>query len=201
MDSKNAQGKKLSIYHLHCYPTVYLLELSSKLTVYVDESCGQGSALLYYKYFNIYVITRAGNLFICFLSESLIFCQKVSEWAICSKKWAIRSFAHLWWATWAICSWSLIFGEQPERITHGLSFLVSNLSKSLTVAPFWWATWAICSHHSEGMSDHERYSCLWQQMSNSLRKPIPNLAQIQFLPFPQTICILIFSQSHKKFIK
>ena len=48
MDSKNAQGKKLSIYHLHCYPTVYLLELSSKFTVYVDEPCGQGSALLYY---------------------------------------------------------------------------------------------------------------------------------------------------------
>ena len=40
--------------------------------------------------------------------------------------------AHFWWATWAICSWSLIFGERPEQIAHGCSFLVSDLSDSLT---------------------------------------------------------------------
>ena len=32
-----------------------------------------------------------------------------------SKKQAIRSLAHFWWATWANRSWSLLFGEQPER--------------------------------------------------------------------------------------
>ena len=75
---------------------------------------------------------RAGNSLIGFLSESLVFCEKMSKWAICSKEQAIRSFALFWWATWAIRSWSLIFGEQPEQITHGHSFLVSNLSDLLT---------------------------------------------------------------------
>ena len=60
------------------------------------------------------------------------FCPKMSEWAIGSKKWAIHSFAHLWWGTWAIRSQSLISSEQPERIAHGCSILVSNLSDLLT---------------------------------------------------------------------
>ena len=50
------------------------------------------------------------------------------------QKRAIRSFAHFWWATWAIGSCSLIYGKQPERFAH--------------IAQFWWATWAIHSHHS-----------------------------------------------------
>ena len=68
-------------------------------------------------------------------------------WANClffAKKWANERFAQKneWLAH------SLIFGEQPERFTHGCSFLVSNLSKSLMVAHFWWATCVIRSHHS-----------------------------------------------------
>ena len=47
------------------------------------------------------------------------FFRKMSKWAICSKKRAIRSFAHFCWATWAIRS-------------H-LSFLESDLSDSLTL--------------------------------------------------------------------
>ena len=50
------------------------------------------------------------------------------------KKLAIRSFGHFWCATWAIRSWSLIFGERPEQFAY--------------IAQFWWATWAICSHRS-----------------------------------------------------
>ena len=46
------------------------------------------------------------------------------------KKWAIRSFAHFWWETWALCSQLLIPTEQPERIVHRRSF---DLSDSLTV--------------------------------------------------------------------
>ena len=42
--------------------------------------------------------------------------------------------AHFWWATWANHSWSLIFGERPERLAH--------------IANFLWATWAIRSHCS-----------------------------------------------------
>ena len=75
---------------------------------------------------------RAGNLLLGFLSELLVFCEKMSEWAIRSKKRAIRS-------------WALIFGERPERFAHGHLFLVSDLSESLMVAHFWWATWVICS--------------------------------------------------------
>ena len=77
---------------------------------------------------------RAGNLLISFLSESLLFCKQISEWAIRLKKQAMRSFAH--------------FGERPERFAHGRSFLGSDLSESLMVAHFWWANWAIPSHHS-----------------------------------------------------
>ena len=76
--------------------------------------------------------TRAGNLHIGFPSKSLIFCPKMSEWAIRSKKWAIHSSTHFWWATWAIRSQSLISSERCEWITHDCSFLVSNLSDSLT---------------------------------------------------------------------
>ena len=54
----------------------------------------------------------------------------MSEWAIRSKK----RFAHFLWAMWVNHSWSLIFGERPERFAH--------------IAHFWWATWAIHSHRS-----------------------------------------------------
>ena len=70
-----------------------------------------------HKYFN-HPFYRAGNLLISFLSQSLIFCEKMSKWAICSKKRAIPSFSHFWWATWAIHS-------------HR-SYLVNDLSDSLT---------------------------------------------------------------------
>ena len=61
-----------------------------------------------------------------------------------SKKWANVLFAqkNTQFAN------SLIFVEQPERFAHGCSFLVSNLSESLTVAHFWWATWAVRSNCS-----------------------------------------------------
>ena len=71
---------------------------------------------------------RAGNSLILLPSESLVFCPKMSEWAICSKKWAIHSCAHFLWAKWTIrsnCSFplsdlskSLIFGEQNEQFAH-----------------------------------------------------------------------------------
>ena len=65
-----------------------------------------------------YSKSRAGNSLISCLSESLVFCKKMSEWAICSKK---ERFTH-----------SFIFGEQPERITHGRSFLVTKMRDLLT---------------------------------------------------------------------
>ena len=58
---------------------------------------------------------------ISFPSKSLVFCLKMSEWAIYSKKQVIHSFAYYWWTTWAIRSWSLFSSkrcERPERFTH-----------------------------------------------------------------------------------
>ena len=79
------------------------------------------------------IFSRAGNSVIGFLSESLVF-AKNEQMNESLKKWAIRSFAHL-----------LILGERPKRFAHncsfplsdlsnphGPSFLVSNLSNSLT---------------------------------------------------------------------
>ena len=68
--------------------------------------------------------SRAGNKLIGFPSKSLVFCLKMSEWAI-------HSFAHFWWATCAIRSQSLISSERLERIALGRSFLVSDLRDSL----------------------------------------------------------------------
>ena len=61
-----------------------------------------------------------------FLSESLVFCEQKSKWAICSEK---RS-------NLLICS-----------------FIMSDLSKLLTVAHLSWRTWAI---HSRLLFWHER---------------------------------------------
>ena len=63
------------------------------------------------------------------MSDSL---KRISNSLIRSKELAIHSFAHFWCATWAICSQSLISSEGCEWITHGRSFLVSDLSDSLT---------------------------------------------------------------------
>ena len=91
------------------------------------------------------------------MSELLVFKQKTYKkydfshifWANCSffvskrvnerfaqKKRAIRSFAHLSWATWATWvnrSRSLICHGGPERFAHSCSFVLGDLSKLLTV--------------------------------------------------------------------
>ena len=54
-------------------------------------------------------------------------------------------------------AYSLIYNEQPERITHGCSFVLSNLSESLTVAHLIWAKWMSERMSDELMSD-ERMS-------------------------------------------
>ena len=45
-----------------------------------------------------------------------------------------------------------------KNLTAILSFLVSDLNKSLMVTHFWWATWAICSYHSLSLSKKEEMS-------------------------------------------
>ena len=137
----------LSLYHIYrptvqctwwywaCITTyidlMYMMVLS--LYHYIDLMYMMVLSMYHYVY-----RPRAGNSLIGFPSESLIFCPKMSEWAIRSKKRVIHSFAHFWWATWAIRSRSLISSEQCERTTH---------------AHFWGATWALRSHRSFLVSD------------------------------------------------
>ena len=59
---------------------------------------------------------RAGNSLIGFLNELLFFAKKISEWAIRSR--------------------SLISSERPKQMAHGCSFLVSDLSDTLTLLIF-----------------------------------------------------------------
>ena len=94
------------------------------------------------------ILAGLGILSSVFWVNCWFFCEKIGKWVIRSKKLAICSFAHFWWATWANISRLLIFGEWPKQICHGCSLLVSNLSDSLTVALLSWATWATCSHCS-----------------------------------------------------
>ena len=60
---------------------------------------------------------------------------------------------------------SLFCAEQPVQITHICSFVMSNLSDLLTVAPLSWATWANHSHSLICIDIFERKSkwvmCEW----------------------------------------
>ena len=53
-----------------------------------------------------------------FWANRWFFAKKVENEQFAQKKQAIRSFAYFWWTTWAIRSWSLIFGERPEQFAH-----------------------------------------------------------------------------------
>ena len=68
------------------------------------------------------IIFRVGNLLISFLSESIVFCKKWANNEQMSDLLKKTSDSLL-------CSF---FGEWPEQITHGHSFLVSKLSDLLT---------------------------------------------------------------------
>ena len=84
------------------------------------------------------------NFIQIFLAELLVFslfCERKSKWA---KKTLIRSFISsdlskllmlifLSWGTWSIRSRSLFCHEQPERLARSYSFVLGDLSDSLTV--------------------------------------------------------------------
>ena len=102
-------------------------------------------------------ISRVGNSLIGFLSESLVFCKKMSKWAI-----------------WSL----LIFGEQPERLTHishqkwgneriahffkNLLKKRKNTSKNTILVNFFWAirsyahlSWATRANRSQSLFCHD----------------------------------------------
>ena len=103
------------------------------------------------------------------MSESFASLKKFKKMLKTYTKYNLLNFfegiAHLLWAKekWAICSKkpsnSLICPERPEGNAHICSFVMSDLSDSLTVAHLSWATWAnpshllICPEQFEHMSE------------------------------------------------
>ena len=79
------------------------------------------------------------RFFQIFLSELFIFFSKREHERFAQKT---ERFAHLSWATWANRSHSLICHERPERFAYSRSFVLSDLSESLTFTNLSWATWA-----------------------------------------------------------
>ena len=71
------------------------------------------------QYFYSYVTLR----FFLHFTQDWEFAHRIFE--------RITRFLPKKWATWAICSQSLIPSEQPEQIAHGRSFVLSDLSDSL----------------------------------------------------------------------
>ena len=65
---------------------------------------------------------------------------------------------HLSWATWANRSRLLICHEWPQQFAHGLSFVLSDLSDSLTAAHLSWAIWANRSQSLILFEQNERMS-------------------------------------------
>ena len=91
------------------------------------------------------------------LSESLVFSEQKSEWAICSKN---ERFAH-----------SLFYHERPERIAHSCSFVMRDLSDSLMVTLLSLVIWANRSQSPIKMSN------FWAD------EQIPNPARITYWVF------------------
>ena len=110
--------------HKRKIPLAFVLFTQSKFsfTLYIcrAEKCFQQDSIsqLLYLYSDVlptlpllFISIRAGNSLIDFLSELLVFCEKISKWAIRLKKRAFRSLAHFWWATWVFRSWSITKNE------------------------------------------------------------------------------------------
>ena len=83
---------------------------------------------------------------------------------------------------------SLIYHERPERIAHGCSFVMSNLSNSLTVALLTWATWVICS---QSLICHEQSEQIAHSHSfdlSDLSKWVNELWANEPIPSPGFFC-------------
>ena len=111
-----------------------------------------------------FLLNKKKRLGICssvFRANHSFFAQKWGNERFAQKYKSCHSFAHFCWATWAICSWSLISSERCERISHGCSFLVSDLSDLLTSLRGNERLWANRSHRSPKKRK-------WAKMNDSL---------------------------------
>ena len=92
----------------------------------------------YFSIFNIKLLYLGNLKSLLYISLKIFSLKNMSDLLICSFLGSTLSdmlmVAHFWWATLANPSWSLIFGQQPERFAH--------------IPHFWWGAWAILSHRS-----------------------------------------------------
>ena len=101
-----------------------------------------------------------------------------------------RSIAHLSWATWSNRSRLLICHEQPERLAHGSSFFLSNLSNLLTVAHLSWVIWAnrsqllIWFERNERMSEFPALLCTDTWCSRTLHTRFSYTYVCKYLSLP-----------------
>ena len=119
-------------------------DLSASLALLIKKE-GMSESQIFLKNFQKLLKNRNKKYNFCqifWANRSFYVCERKSQWAICSKKRVIRSFAHLSWATWGNRSRSHFWHDQPERFAHSRSFVLIDLSKSLKVAHFIWAIWA-----------------------------------------------------------
>ena len=65
-------------------------------------------------------MSRVGNSLIGFLNDLLVFCDRKSNSLAKKRKLLLSLFCH----------------ERPQQIAHGRSFVMSDLSESLTVSLF-----------------------------------------------------------------
>ena len=113
--------------------------------------------------------------------------------------WANCSFAHFLRVTWANRSRSLICLERPERLAHGSSFPLSDLSDSLTVAHLSWAIWAnrsqslIWFERNEGMSE---FPALKNVAFKTIFTNIADNWGLKFWKYVPIFTFLIMTQSH-----
>ena len=123
----------------------------------------------------------------------------MSKWAICSKNEQFAhslivgerpelfaDIAHFWWATWEICSHrsiqkreggnlSVFLNLPKKRTINACSFIISDLSESLTVEHLSWATWAICSpllnaHLAWAIWANRSQWLIWSERSEKMRE-------------------------------
>ena len=112
----------------------------------------------------LYIVSaRAENSLISFLSKLLVFCEKNERLSDSLKKRAIRSFAHFWKATWAICSHSsfkkrewanrsfFMFKKYTKK--YDFRLLVKFFLANHSFAHLSWVTWA---KRSRSLICHER---------------------------------------------
>ena len=88
----------------------------------------------------------------------------------------------MFWATWANPSRSLISSERPERFAHDRSFVLSDLSESLTVAHLIWAKWA-----NEQMSDERMSEWAMSEWANEWMSEFPALNSSVCIHEPTTL--------------